>query len=252
MYNWESLNDDKKIVKDLKEKWVKLLNENKSELYYHDFIKENAGMFFFDFDCYLTISKLKLGSEHEVDFVNIKDKYSYGIEYELIEIEKPNSQLFTKFGVPAKDLNNSIQQIRDWKRFLIEDKAFMRKFLPSRNTRILNDSCLKFSIIIGRRSENEFSLQKRNQISKETGVEIRSFDYLTDLLNKRIFCNFPLEEGTDNELDNLLSNPFAKALTDSEWKDFCRNKINTTHFYKNNINEIVNIRNNNNLFNKFK
>ncbi|NDW18275.1 DUF4263 domain-containing protein [Dysgonomonas sp. 216] len=228
----------------VKNEWLELLNHDYNELKYHEYIKDNAGFFFTDFACYLTISKLKLGSEYEVDFVNIKDRWSNGIEYEFIEIEKPSSQLFTSAGVPAKDFNNALQQIRDWKRYLIENKSYFRKFLPFYNTRVLNDSCLKFTIIIGRRNDLAINVEKRNQIAQEANIEIRSFDYLTNLLDKNENNIYPcLDSDYGDEYERSLTSPLFKAITDSDWKKFCQNRVMITHFYKNNLEEIIKLKN---------
>lgn len=193
-----------------------------------------------------------MGSEYEADFVNIRDKRSNGVQYEFIEIEKPGSQLFTKSGIPSNDLNNALQQIRDWKRFLIDDKSFFRKFLPANSTRVITKSFLKFVIIIGRRTENDFINDKRDQIATEADIEIRSFDYLTDLLQRRQFYNYPcLDSDWGHYVENQLENPFAMATTDSKWKDFCRGGVNTCHFYKSNLIEIIKMRKYNSLFREF-
>ena len=109
IYNWASLKkENSHILTEIISKWTELLNSNLPEADYHEFIKEHAGFFFSGFDRYMTISKLKLGSEFETDFVNIKDQRSNGIIYEFIEIEKPSSKLFTQNGTPAKDFNNAL------------------------------------------------------------------------------------------------------------------------------------------------
>lgn len=254
MYDWQSLEDRNKAIHEkVINNWQALINANHKESVYQDFLSQHAGFFFSHYDSYITISKLKLGSEFEADFVNVHDKWSDGIQYEFIEIEKPGSSLFTKAGVPSKDFNNALQQIRDWKRFLIDDKSFFRKFLPGNNTRVIKDSLLRFTIIIGRRTENEFINDKRSQIASEANIKIRSFDYLTDILKRRKFFNLPfLDSYLGDDVENLLESPFTIAMTDSKWKNFCRNGIITkNHFYKDNIAEIINLTENNALFKDF-
>jgi hypothetical protein len=254
LYDWISLEkENSQIVQNLIEDWEKMLDEQLPEVKYHEYLKEHAGFFFSDHNCYLTISRLKLGSELETDFVNIRDQRSNGIIYELIEIEKPNSQLFTKKGIPAKDFNNSIQQIRDWKRFLIENKPWFRKYLPSQTTRVLNNGGVTFTIIIGRRHSNGSEIEKRNEIAGEMGIQIRSFDYLTDLLKRRQFYNNACLDSEKGLLvENQLENPFCKAISDAKWREFCLNKFSWTHFYKNNCEQIVALREYNSLIKKMK
>ncbi len=253
IYNWESLEvENSPIIAGLVDSWKNMLNSNLKESDFHKFICDHAGFFFGSDNCYLTISKLKLGSDHETDFVNVIDQRSNGIIYELIEIEKPNSKLFTTSGVPAKDFSNAIQQIRDWKRYLIENKTWLKKYLPSQTTRIINNPGVIFTIIIGRRTENTLEIEKRNQIAGELKINIRSFDYLTDLLERRRFFNDAcLDINSGLCLENQIENPFYKAINDSKWRKFCSSKFNWTHFYKNSCSEIIKIRDYNNLMQNF-
>jgi len=253
-YNWISLEEkNSEIMSSLILRWEDMLNSNLRELEYHKFINDHAGFFFGNYNCYLTISKLKLGSDYETDFVNVIDQRSNGIIYEFIEIEKPSSRLFSSNGIPAKDFNNAIQQIRDWKRYLIENKAWFRKYLPSQTTRIINNAGVTFTLIIGKRTDNPLEIEKRNQIADELRINIRSFDYLTDLLKRRKFFNQAcLDTEKGNWIENQIESPFYKAINDSQWRNFCSKKFNWTHFYKNNCEEIIRLRNYNNLISKFK
>jgi hypothetical protein len=253
IYNWISLEEKSStIISSLVQRWEGMLSSNLKESEYHQFIYNHAGFFFGNNNCYLTISKLKLGCDYETDFVNVIDQRSNGIIYEFIEIEKPSSKLFTTNGVPAKDLSNAIQQIRDWKRFLIENKASFKKYLPSQTTRVINNAGIIFTIIIGRRTDNALEIEKRNQIADESRVNIRSFDYLTDLLKCRKFSNHACLD-IDKELwmENQIENPFYKAINDSQWRRFCSTKFSWTHFYKNNCEEIIKLRDYNKLILEF-
>ena len=131
-YDWESLTGThlyRKILDD----WCMLLdNTELTESAYHGFLAACPAMFLMEADACLTVSKLKLGSEYETDFVVVKEGYSDGTIYELIEIETPHTPLFDKSGKPAARFNAALQQIRDWKRFLMNNRsAFRRSFRPS-------------------------------------------------------------------------------------------------------------------------
>ena len=109
-----------------------------------------------------------------------------------------------------------------------------------------------FTIIIGRRTENTLEIEKRNQIAGELKINIRSFDYLTDLLERRRFFNDAcLDINSGLCLENQIENPFYKAINDSKWRKFCSSKFNWTHFYKNSCSEIIKIRDYNNLMQNF-
>ncbi|MEQ9229495.1 MAG: DUF4263 domain-containing protein, partial [Cyclobacteriaceae bacterium] len=220
---------------------------------YHNFLKQHAGLFLTSDDSYLVISKLKLGNEFETDFVVLRDNFSNGNHLEFIEIEKPQSKLFTKSGVPSKDFNTALQQIRDWRTFLKENKVWFRKYLPTRNTRILSNSSVSFKIIIGTSTRLDLDNFKRNEIANELNVEVRSFDYLTDRLKRRVFHNYAwLEHYRTSEQGNLLANPFHQAISDSQWRKFCQNRVSYSHFYSRHVDEVLNMREYSDLFDQFK
>ncbi|WP_347073333.1 Shedu anti-phage system protein SduA domain-containing protein [Bacteroides thetaiotaomicron] len=241
--DWYSQITDKDFKKNLLFEWEKLLSGNYTENHYQRFLSDNAGIFLAGSNCHLVISKLKLGSELETDFINLSDGFSNGNLYELIEIKRPNVELFTEKGTIAADFNRAIQQIRDWKRWLIDNPNWVKKHLSTVNTRIIHQSNFKFKIIIGRRITNPHDIDKRNQIAHEIGAEIRSFDYLTDRLRTReFFPNAWLQNGI-NYYEENLANPFFKAFTDSQWKKFCSSgHVHEFHFYSYHYEQILKMR----------
>lgn len=254
MYDWTKLNKSKKnIVAKLLDDWQQLIEQKKSENDYHSFLVNHSGFFLSDFNSLIAISKLKLGSEFETDFVIIKDGFSKGTIYEFIEIEKPWSKLFTGKGIPSIDLNTSLQQIRDWRRWLTENKDYFKKYLPTSNTRVIQNSNLKFKIITGRRNLTELEINKREQISSENNVEIRSFDSLTDYLKNRIFLPYSLLDDKEKLNDDVLVqivNPFSMAISDSDWREICDNtRIPRTHIYSNISDLLIKKMKSNNLIN---
>ena len=256
IYDWESLTGTPLYGKILDD-WRALLdNKQLKEADYHCFLAANPAMFLMDGNAYLAISKLKLGSEYETDFVIVKEGYSDGTTYELIEIESPHTALFDKSGKPAAKFNAALQQIRDWKRFLINNRPIFRHILPTMSTRVISNSRLRFKIIIGRRTDDLDQLEKRRQISEEDNVEIVSFDRLTEIAQKsRIFWNysdlFSAEmDRIDREKKNELANPFARCISDSQWKGFCKKA--SFHFYSRMIDEILRCRTYNDYFDEFR
>mgnify|MGYP000678130763 CR=1 FL=1 len=249
--NWYKDNITKDFKHELILEWEDLLNQNLTESKYHTFLSENAGLFLGNDNCHLAISKLKLGSELETDLVTLTDNFSNGNKFELIELKQPQAKLFTQKGLVTAEFNRAIQQIRDWKRWLIDNRTFFKKYLPTVSTRVVNDSHLNFKIIIGRRLTNIYEIEKRNQIANEIGAEIRSFDYLTDKLKTREF--YPTAWLADEKwyYKSEIANPFFKAMSDSEWKKFCnKGKIGTFHFYSRHVEEILEIRKYNNRLKK--
>ncbi|WP_336964123.1 Shedu anti-phage system protein SduA domain-containing protein [Chryseobacterium contaminans] len=226
------------------QEWENLLSKKLLENNYQTYLTENAGIFLSDDDCHLVISKLKLGSELETDFITLSDGFSNGNIFEFIEIKQPSAKLFTDKGLMTAEFNRATQQIRDWKRWLMDNRNWMGKYLPTVNTRISNPTHFKFKIIIGRRLSNHYEVEKRNQIAEEIGAEIRSFDYLTDKIKRREFYPIAwLRDGTPGHYEKELANPFYKAFTDSEWKKFCNSqKVASSHFYSDHFEEVLKMR----------
>lgn len=255
--DWQILNNHFRcpIVPDLLKRWEQLLNENLQESKYQHFLADHANFFFPANNTFYftTISKLKLGSEYETDFVIIYDGFSNGAIYEFVEIEKPSSKLFTASGVPASDFNSALQQIRDWKSFLRKNKQYFKTFLPTTSTQVIHDSNIKFKILIGRRCEDQSIIEKRMDVAYEEGVEIRSFDSLTDNLKNRFFYHKDILNEIPENVENTIINPFNRALSDAEWKMICKTeRLNSSHIFHSNSKKVYQYLRQNDLFEKFK
>ncbi|MCX6318076.1 MAG: DUF4263 domain-containing protein [Bacteroidetes bacterium] len=255
-YDWKNVTKTK-LYSDIITEWQTLLdNKNHKELVYHSFLQKTPAIFLTVMESYLVVSKLKLGSDYETDFVIVEEGYSDGTIYELIEIESPHTILFDRKGKPTSKFNAALQQIRDWKRYLINNKSEFRKIFPTASTKIIKDSKLRFKIIIGRRSDNLEHLEKRRQIAEQENIEIISFDRLTDLAKYRVSF-FEVAKIYAAQMDNIsydlrnqLANPFYKCTKDSEWRSIC--KKGHSHIYTNLIEDILKIRTYNEYFDKYK
>jgi hypothetical protein len=121
----------RQIEKDAKE-FVALLDNRVSEATIHEFLA--ARSYFFNgvirlYGLSPLYSKVRLGSEHEVDFVCF-DTGSYGPEWRLIEIEGPRKRPFAKSGEPSAHLLHAIQQVRDWHDWMHNNLDYARKLMP--------------------------------------------------------------------------------------------------------------------------
>lgn len=115
-------------------------------------VLDNLGMFLDpDLNSLQVISKLMLGADYETDFVVIHEGASEGIIYELIEIESLHISAYTKKGQPYGRLTHAVQQIENWQQWMLENRYLFTKMLPNFNKRIIRDSNLRFTIVIGRR-----------------------------------------------------------------------------------------------------
>lgn len=255
-YDWNELLGTK-IWNEIKQEW-KLLIENKQlkESAYHAFLRKHPLLFLCTYRSYLAISKLKLGANYETDFVIVEEGFSEGTKYELIEIESPHTKLFNSNGTPSAKFNSALQQIRDWRRFLKDNRNIFSKAFPTTSTRIDTDSKLSFKIIIGRRTTNKEELDKRHQISEENNIEIWSYDRLTDILESRMYFPDTAIIGSTQvqalpfHILNELANPFFECTSDSDWRKIC--KKGGSHIYYHIIHDILSIRKYNEYFDKFK
>lgn len=224
MLNWSLLNSDSRLVDEVLRNYSELVSSELSEHAYHDFLKKHAGFFLYNgVASYMALSKIKLGSDFEIDFAVPFEGYSSGLQWLLIEIEKPQDAPYTKAGVPSAALSRATQQVRDWKVWLQEHRSLAKQMFAVWGVRPERFPNFRFQVIIGTRNNSEKFLKLRDAYSKENGVEVRSFDYLMDLAKRRPFMDSCVVGSGNWDQDNIdlrkeLANPFAEALTDSQWK----------------------------------
>ena len=101
--------------------------------------------------------------------------------------------------------------------------------------------------------------KKKTQLSKEIGIEIRSYDYLSDILKQKRFPGFynlskSILPTIYKEQVNQYINPFAKAFTFFEWKKITEDpRLNNFHMVSSNIEILLENRViNDEYFSKFK
>jgi hypothetical protein len=202
----------------------RLLSSNASETECHQFLFHHANLFLIDGqDSYFAISKLKLGSELELDFAIPYEDHSNGLFWELIELKGPGDSPYTRKGTPSSKLTEATQQIRDWKNWIRNSRQEAQRIFSLCNVRTERQPNFCYTIIIGTRENSRKWLDKRNDYSLSTGFNVRSFDYLTSRLEKRAFFKHVyLGNGSwDQEHPYerwALANPFVEAFTDSRWK----------------------------------
>ncbi|MCL0057506.1 DUF4263 domain-containing protein [Dehalococcoidales bacterium] len=244
LYDWRTLNSDARfIIKEVIDKWQALLdNRSATERIYHQFLAEHAGLFFFTDYPGIVISKLRLDLDFETDFVVGIDRNSVGFDYELIEIEVPHMPAVGKYGDYNRRLTHAIRQTLDWQYWLENNWNYAKQYFRHQDS----VTQFKYSIYIGRRSDEKQYNARRNWLAKKLGIKIRSFDELTDRLKNRTFKLVPylvaewdhLEKGVKNQ----LMDPFFMAYKFREWKRLKELLPLQSHVVINNANPLLKFR----------
>jgi len=128
------------------------------------------------------LSKKRLGAEFVPDFL-IAEGSSIGIEWYAVELESPRCKLHKKDGNPAQALHTAINQIRDWRQWLLDNLDYARRPKDQNGLGLVGIDCrVPGIIIIGRRHEypdrfNNF----RRQVKDRERILIHSYDWLVDV-----------------------------------------------------------------------
>lgn len=238
--NWSKLQDKNPIMTSILDDWLLLLAQDRKEKDYHLFIKDHSGIFLVDgIRSYLSVSKIKLGSRLETDFAIPYENHSAGLCWELVEIKTPSASPYNSSGNPSAKLTEAIQQIQDWNSWLKDNRNEASKLFQSNGIRATRNPNFEFTIIIGNRENTEKYLSKRNSLADSLGIQIRSFNYLTERLNRRSFLSSVMLGNGDwdnhhHEERFKLANPFYTALTDSSWKKLLSEPgVSSPHFTSN-------------------
>lgn len=118
------------------------------------------------------LPKHKLGSEHITDFV----VHEAGDDHVLVEIERADHKLYTRQGNPSRQLTHALQQVEDWRRWVLNNVAYARNDLPG----ITDPHCW---VVMGRDADlEEDQRSKLEHKNRElTHITIMTYD---DLLKR--------------------------------------------------------------------
>jgi hypothetical protein len=233
---WELLNNTAKpFAAKIKREWLRLLRQRLPEQTYHSYLHNHAGFFFDEWQRPVVISKLRLGGDFVTDFVLLEDRGSDGTVFHCIEIETPWTAPFNSKGNPSARLSAAIQQIQNWRRWLLDNRNQALKLFPAFRVRAYREATFKFKIIIGNRGNSLKWLERRHDLAQDLKIGIRSFDLFTDIFDRHLFANYTELYSTEsNALDrptkNRLANPFYCAYTDTTWHNVIREPLRLDHF----------------------
>lgn len=200
-----------------------MLSQKHKEEEYQSFLSTHAGLFFGFGKRIIVLSKIRLGAELITDFIVMRDEFSAGIYFDLIEIENPYDLPYTREGQPSAKLTRAVQQIQNWKRWLSDNRSEAQILFPHSGVRVFRNPNFRFRIYIGNKNNSERWIEERNQYSQNLGIEIRSFDELSHRIKDRYFLdgldsNSAQESWLSKEVRNQLETPFYSAYSDNSWR----------------------------------
>jgi len=163
----------------------KLLNTNPDEQAMHRFLEANPkfliqilggghGRY--------QLSKQRLGAEFVPDFL-VAENSSIGIEWHAVEIESPRAIAYRQDGLPAETLNHALGQIREWRRWLMNNLDYARRPREQDGLGLVGiDSRVPGLILIGCRHTfpERFNEFRRQMVDRER-IVIHSYDWLVDV-----------------------------------------------------------------------
>lgn len=212
---WQSMLDDDSLV----------------ESDYHHFLAQHGGLFFGNNnEAQFCGSKIRLGSDYEIDFVVPSENYSSGMRYRMIEIESPHDKLIRQDEYVTQEFNVAVQQLGNWKRWLALNAKVIDRQFPGCGWGPSSDLTVSYTVVIGRRDNSERFRTARQRAESTYGVQIWSFDRLTDMLNERIYrlSNFCIPSAgqytilVSQKVANELACPYWIAMNDEQWKALAR------------------------------
>ncbi len=226
------------VLRDIYTDWDALLSdENTTERDMLRFLCDHAGLFLADPpEIPLVVSELRLGADYRADFLQVREGYSSGTSYTLIEVESPNAKLFRKDGRTSATLATAIDQISEWRRWVNAHRQEAGELLPSYGWQSRGYPNIQYSIIIGRREETQKEAARLSSLWKEQSITVHSFDRLTELFQRRSYGTFYmlLSANCDEVKDDFVAcnkgcSPFLTAMSDRNWRDTIRSSDFSHH-----------------------
>jgi hypothetical protein len=125
------------------------------------------------------ISKKRLGTEHETDFL-LAEQGSTGLTWYAVELERPQARLFTASGDQSAKLTHALRQIDDWREWLSRNRDYASR---PRNQSGLGlreiDPDLDGLIIMGRDADlDPRTHDRRRRLQRMHRVRIETYDWL--------------------------------------------------------------------------
>ncbi len=129
------------------------------------------------------IPQKQLGSEFVPDFV-IGEASSIGHEWYLVELESPQSKMFTRTSHPTVELNHAISQIISWRSWLTANRDYASRPRRDHGLGLTDISPTPPGLIlISRRGlDSPDTSTLRRQYTNDLHIAIHTYDFLLDSL----------------------------------------------------------------------
>lgn len=197
---------------DIVKKELENIFNNNSEIDLLSVLKSNSFLFYELFARKYGIQpifhEVSFGNNYRCDFAWLNDN-SDGPEWVLVEIEKPNMQLFTKKNEPTQYLNHAIEQVRSWERYFDENPHEKRKIFGA-------VARFRYILVAGSKEEwqEENHAKWRIHHNKNSNIEIHSSDILLRPL--RTFEEHP------EEFWSFAEHPYTQAPSQLQpfWQEY--------------------------------
>jgi len=152
--------------------------------------------------------EISYGAKLRCDFAWLNDN-SDGLEWVLVEVEKPKMRIFNYDKKPSTELNGAIEQVKIWERYFLENPLEKRRIFGA---------VAKFSFILvagdGQSWDNEYAMKWRNHNNSISNIEIHSSEIFTRAIQK--IKDIPEEFWSFEE--NPISLEFSKL--EKYWKGY--------------------------------
>lgn len=137
--------------------------------------------------CRWVLPQVNLGGRFIPDFM-VARMDSAGVHWTLVELESPTAQLFTRDGLPRRELRKGLSQIQDWRDWLSANQDFARKSRAEHGLGLVGvNHRASGLVIIGRReSRSSGDRERLDSLIFRERVLIRSYDWLLEEARSRI------------------------------------------------------------------
>lgn len=135
--------------------------------------------------CHYVVPKFRFGGRYVSDFI-LPEIASSGWTWVLVELEPVDAQLVTQSGYLAERVRAGIQQVKDWRDWLMDNRHEAIRPRSRNGLGLWEIDDIWGWVVIGRRSQvtDRFN-QLRKQVFKESRIDVMTYDRLLEWFKVR-------------------------------------------------------------------